>query len=137
MANVPEARVDGKVTYQTKLSNAKLTELSASTPAPSLAPMPTFPPRRDIVCRLDVNKLEPELYESGMSYGGEEMFSDAGFPTIRAAIESVVLNDGPVYAVEVAYEGLVVGTYAPEALVVAAEMIAQRAVSTMSALRNP
>ena len=65
------------------------------------------------------------------------MNSDAGFPPIRASIESVVLDDGPVYAVEVAYEGLVVDTFAPEALVVSAEMIAQRAVSTVSALRNP
>jgi hypothetical protein len=146
MADVPEVQIDGKVIYRSHLNDGgdRMAMYSfpatpaTSAPLQSLSPSTAgLPPRRDIVCRLDVHKMEPGLYETRMSHGGQEMFSDAGFPTIRAAIESVVLDDGPVYAVEVAYEGLVVGTYAPEALVVSAETIAQRAVSTVSALRNP
>ena len=65
------------------------------------------------------------------------MLYDAGFPTIRSAIEFGSLDDdGPIYAVEVAYQGLVVGTYAPEALEGLAETIAQRAVSMVNALRD-
>ncbi|MBA3597989.1 MAG: hypothetical protein H0W40_11535 [Methylibium sp.] len=140
MASVPEVRVDGKAIYQTNLSAEQLAtyaSLPLPPPATSAATTaPTYPPRRDMVCRLDVRKLEPGLYESRMSYGNQAMFSDAGFTTIREAIESVSLSDGPVYAVEVAYEGLVVGTYAPEALAASAEMIAKHAVSTLSGLRD-
>ena len=146
IAEVPEVVVDGRVIYWSHEGRDGERVAIYSAPATPTAPVPAQPSsssgagfhgRRDLVCRLDVHQMEPGLYESRMSYGGQEMFSDAGFPTIRAAIESVALDDGPVYAVEVAYEGLVVGTYAPEALVASAETIAQRAVSTVRALRNP
>lgn len=141
VAEVPEIRIDGKVVFQSFAKGAERGSTSPALPSPTL-PAATktdardVPLRRDMPCRLDVNKLEPGLFESRMSYGNEEMFSDAGYPTIRAAIESSALDGETVYAVEVAYEGLVVGTYAPEALVSSAEMIAQRGVATVSSLRN-
>ncbi len=146
IAEVPEVVVDGRVIYRSHNGRDGERVAIYSSPAAQTAPTPAQPSgssetrfhsRRDMVCRLDVRKMEPGLYDSRMSYGGAEMFYDAGFPTIQSAIEFATLGDnGPIYAVEVAYQGLAVGTYAPEALEGLAETIAQRAASMVNSLRD-
>lgn len=137
IARVREVRVKGKVILSSAGTGENRVTMYSSFQASAEASRlsePSLPTRRDLVCRLDIDKLEPGLYEARMSYAGQAMFSSAGFPTIRAAIENSAIGGDSIYAVEVAYGGLVVGTYPPGSLTSSAEMIAERAVSTRGSL---
>lgn len=137
MAEVKEVRVNGRVVIRNNLSMEEIRKLTASSRAASVMLKASHRHDRNLVGRLDVREmLEPGLYEMRMSFQGQEVFSDAGFESIQSAIESVSLNDGPIYAVEFAYQGLVIGTYSPAALEGQADAIAERAVAMVSALHD-
>ena len=79
IAEVPEVVVDGKVIYRSHEGRDGERVATYSSPATSMTSAPLqpssssdtgFPPRRDMVSRLDVRQMEPGLYESRMSYGG-------------------------------------------------------------------
>jgi hypothetical protein len=136
MADVREVRVEGRVVYATSpgssnSSPAAVYSASAAAPpsAPNSRPKPEF-----IVARLDVRKLQASLYEYVVSYSGQEMFSDAGFSSIADALREAADVTGSIRGYEVAFAGLVAGTYAVEELASTADQVAQRAVEIAASL---
>jgi hypothetical protein len=141
MAAVPEVRVDGKVIYASSTSGparaVRTFRSPGSTPEPVAAPI-LFdqPPRDGLIFRLDISRSKPGLYESRLSYGDQEIDEATGYTSIRAALEDAAGVTGDVAGLEVAYRGLVVGTYTLEAVRSEAEQIAKRAVATHAAFAD-
>lgn len=138
MASVPEVRVDGRVIYASSPAGAAgaVRTYSSSGQMPEAVAAPIVfdqPPRDGLIFRLDISRLEPGLYESHLSYEGQQIDEPTGYPSIRAALEDAAGVTGDVTGLEVAYRGLVVGTYTLEAVRSEAEQIAKRAVATHAA----
>jgi hypothetical protein len=141
MTKVDEVRVAGKVIYASAKSREGGRFSTYAAPGPATTESPTsaevigFPKRRaGIIPRLDIIKLKPGLYEYRMSDGGHEFMNDAGFASIREAIEAAADITGDIRGFEVRYEGLTVGTYPLALLQDSAESVAQQAVETLASL---
>lgn len=140
MGEVPEVRVDGRVVYASISGGA----FRSSSPTQQgeiptlLASQPVTSAKRQdgIIPRLDISRIKSGLYGYVLSYRGQEMDSDAGFSSIREAIESAAEIEGNIRGVEVGYAGLMVGTYPLGKLLSSAEQVAQQAVETASLLRD-
>lgn len=140
MGDVSEARVDGRVVYASTSGGAFRTFSSTqqaefSTPLES-QPAASVGRQHGIIPRLEISKIESGLYAYMLSYRGQEMAFDAGFSSIREAIESAADIEGDIRGIEVVYAGLTVGTYPLEKLIASAEQVAQQAVETASLLRD-
>lgn len=109
-------------------------ETRADKPAPSAAASDKPKP---LLARLDVDRLDTALYEYTISYSHRKLFSDAGFSSISDALGAAA-EDAPENFIgfEVAYAGLVVGTYPVQEVQANAEAIARRAVENASTFRN-
>lgn len=157
MADVHEVRVEGRVVYSStgpdaagqRASSYSSPALAGASQASSADAMQSGRPEpsafdspfhqeaqstRNFIPRLDISKLEPGFYEFEVSYDGNEMMAEGGFSSIREAIESAADVTGDIRGYEVAYAGLVVGTYPLEMLRTAAERVAQQAVVTLASL---
>lgn len=134
MADVPQVKVDGQVVYSTTPA-PRLPSPSAGTPAVSAPSLLTVPSSEDfVVARLDIRKLQPSLYEFQVSHSGQEVFSDAGFSSIADALRTAADVTGAIGGYEVAYAGLVTGTYSVQELAATADAVAQRAVELAASL---
>jgi hypothetical protein len=133
MADVPEVRVDGSVIYSTRSAASPAASGSIPAAAPAAA-RPGSDSSGFVIARLDVRKLQPSLYEYQVSHSGQEVFSDAGFPSIAEALRSAADVTGDIRAYEIAYAGLVAGTYVVEELAASADAVAQRAVDLSASL---
>lgn len=139
MEDVREVRVDGKIVYSTTVVSqvgAVRPQLDSAAQQQSVAVSVPIAPREGIIPRLSICKLEAGLYGYRVSLDGVEMMADAGFGTIREAIESASDITGSIRGFEVAYAGLAVGTYTLSTLGSSAEEVAQEAVATVAALRD-
>lgn len=140
MVDVPEVLVDGRVVYASiPGGDFRSSSSTQQGEIPKLlAPQPVTSVRRQdgIIPRLDISKIKSGLYGYVLSYRGHEMDSDAGFSSIREAIESAAEIEGDIRGVEVSYAGLMVGTYSLGKLLSSAEQVAQQAVETASLLRD-
>ena len=87
------------------------------------------------IASLIIQKLEANNYQFNVSYGGETLYSDAGFTSIEAALIAASEQDGPVDGFEVAYGGIVVGTYLCAELKADAAGIAELAVERQATFR--
>lgn len=87
------------------------------------------------IAKLSVRRVAPSQYLFEVSHGGEVLYEDAGFTSIEEAISSANNQQGPIRGFEVAYQGVVVGTYLCEELEHAVEEVAERAVELVEALR--
>lgn len=81
-----------------------------------------------IIAELSVHKIEPGHYTFAMSHGGEVLYEDAGFTSIEEAISSANNQEGPICGFEIAYQGVVIGTYLCEELEHVVEEVVRRAV---------
>jgi hypothetical protein len=143
MADVREVRVDGKIIYSTSPGWPAADGPAATADVPNQPPPPSYPTdsassprdRWPFIARLDVRKWEPGLYEYIVSYSGQELYAEAGFNSISAALESASETEGDLAGFEVSYAGYIVGTYPVDVLKATAEEVAQRAVDTASPLR--
>lgn len=88
-----------------------------------------------IIARLSVRRVAPSQYLFEVSHGGEPLYDDAGFASIEEAISAANNQQGPIRGFEIAYQGLVVGTYFCEELEHVVEEVAERAVELVTALR--
>jgi hypothetical protein len=144
MADVPEVRRDGRVVFSTSPTRGDApgrianetgpapNEPKGQTTADASAPHGRSP----LVARLDIRKLQASLYEYHASFAGQELFSDTGFSSIAEALHAASDVTGDIVGFEVAYAGLVVGTYSVDVLRATAEEVAQRAVDTAASLRQ-
>lgn len=87
-----------------------------------------------IIARLSVRRVAPGQYLFEVSHGGEVLYEDAGFTSIEEAISAANDQQGPIRGFEIAYQGLVVGTYLCEELEHVAEELPVRAVELVAAL---
>jgi hypothetical protein len=138
MASLPDVRVAGQVIYASS-GNHGDTVRTYSTPA--VPPQPAaivldHPSRDGLIFRLDISRLEAGFYESRLSCDGQEIDEGAGYSSISAALEAAAGLTGDVVGLEVAYRGLVVGTYPLETVRSQAEQIAKRAVATYGAFHD-
>lgn len=139
MASVPEVRVAGRVIYSSSARRAAETVRAYRVPEP--APQPAtivldHSSRDGLIFRLDISRLEPGIYESRLSYDGREIDEGTAYSSISAALEAAAGVTGDVAGLEVAYRGLVVGTYPLETVRSQAELIAKRAVATHGAFKD-
>lgn len=136
MADVREVRVDGRVVYSTSPGQFDV-PANAKHSTTGAAPGGQMTSRSEpafVVARLDVRKLQPSLYEYIVSHSGQELFSNAGFSSIADALREAADVTGSIRGYEVAYGGLVAGTYPVEELASIADQVAQRAVDIATSL---
>lgn len=139
MASMPEVSVAGRVTYSSSAEGH--VEAARTYRAPEPAPQPAaivfdHSSRNGLIFRLDISRLEPGIYESRLSCDGQEIDEGAAYSSISGALEAAAGITGDVAGLEVAYRGLVVGTYPLETVRSQAEQIAKRAVATHGAFND-
>jgi hypothetical protein len=137
MATVPEVSVDERVIYTSAPGGSAGTMSSYRQPQPTPAPQADGRPARDgLIFRLDVVRHDAGLYEARITYHDQEIDTSIGYASISEAIQSAADITGDVRGFEVAYQGLVIGTYPIGAIRESAAEIADRAVSTRGAFRD-
>ena len=87
-----------------------------------------------IIATLSVRRVAPGQYLFEVSNGGEVLYEDAGFTSIEEAISAASNQQGPIRGFEVAYQGLVVGTYLCEELEHVVEDVATRAAYLLTVI---
>lgn len=89
-----------------------------------------------MIVRFHIDPDEQQ-YAYRVSYEGEELYADAGLGSIEACIVAATegLGSGAV-AAELAYKGIVSGTYPLASLALMAEQIAAHARQTANAIEE-
>ena len=84
-----------------------------------------------------VNPLEGEQYEYRVTYEGEELFADSGLASIEDCVVAATEGLGQdAIGAEVAYKGIISGTYALASLALVSAQIAQHALQTTEAIEE-
>lgn len=81
-----------------------------------------------IIARLWVHKVAPGEYTFSVAHGEEVLYEDAGFTSIKESILAANDQQGPIKGFEVAYQGVVIGTYLCQELEHVVDDLAERAV---------
>jgi hypothetical protein len=90
-----------------------------------------------MIVRFHIDPLSGGLYEYRVSYEGEELFGDAGLNSVEQCIVAATEGLGQdAVAAEVAYRGIVSGTYALASLALMSAQIAEHAVQTTEAIEE-
>lgn len=90
-----------------------------------------------MIVRFHIDPIEQDQYEYRVTYEGEELFGDVGLDSIEACITAATegLGQDPVGA-EIAYRGIISGTYPLATLALASAQIAQHALNTTTAIEE-
>ncbi|MDI1273643.1 hypothetical protein [Polaromonas sp.] len=90
-----------------------------------------------MIVRFHIDLMEQDQYEYRVSYEGEELYSDAGLDSIDACIVAATEGLGQdAIAAEVAYKGIISGTYALASLALVSAQIAEHALQTTAAIEE-
>jgi hypothetical protein len=90
-----------------------------------------------MIVRFHIDLMEQDQYEYRVSYEGEELYSDAGLDSIEACIVAATEGLGQdAIAAEVAYKGIISGTYALASLALVSAQIAEHALQTTAAIEE-
>lgn len=90
-----------------------------------------------MIVRFHIDPMEQDQYEYRVSYEGEELYSDAGLNSIEACIVAATEGLGQdAIAAEVAYKGIISGTYALASLALVSAQIAEHALQTTAAIEE-
>jgi hypothetical protein len=90
-----------------------------------------------MIVRFNIDPMMQDEYEYRVSYEGEELFGDAGLDSVEACIVAATEGLGQdAIAAEVAYKGIISGTYALASLALASAQIAQHALQTTEAIEE-
>ena len=90
-----------------------------------------------MIPRISIEAAPTGLFDYAVSYDTEQMFADTGLESPLECLVAAVEGLPPeARAVEVAFDGIVSGTYALEMLAHNPEPIAQHAVNTAEAVRE-
>lgn len=90
-----------------------------------------------MIVRFHIDSMEQDQYEYRVSYEGEELYSDAGLDSIEACIVAATEGLGQdAIAAEVAYKGIISGTYALASLALVSAQIAEHALQTTAAIEE-
>lgn len=132
MADPVEIKVDDKVIYRSIASPVVTYEASTPEHATSNEVPVTPPSGRGFIPLISISKLTAGLYEYHMTYGGQEMFSDAGFTSINEALAAATDTSGDIEGFTVEYQGIMVGTYPAAFLQSSPGSVARDAVATVA-----
>jgi hypothetical protein len=90
-----------------------------------------------MIVRFHIDPMEQDQYEYRVSYEGEDLYSDAGLDSIEACIVAATEGLGQdAIAAEVAYKGIISGTYALASLALVSAQIAEHALQTTAAIEE-
>lgn len=90
-----------------------------------------------MIVRFHIDPMEQDQYEYRVSYEGEELYSDVGLDSIEACIVAATEGLGQdAIAAEVAYKGIISGTYALASLALVSAQIAEHALQTTAAIEE-
>ena len=89
-----------------------------------------------MIATLGIFQMQSGLYEYQVGCNGQELFSDAGFTSIESAIGAASDVTGPITAMEVAYRGIVGGTFPLHRLRADANAVADHLVATVASVRD-
>jgi len=90
-----------------------------------------------MIVRFHIDPMEQDQYEYRVSYEGEDLYSDVGLDSIEACIVAATEGLGQdAIAAEVAYKGIISGTYALASLALVSVQIAEHALQTTAAIEE-
>ena len=90
-----------------------------------------------MIVRFHIDPIEQSLFEYSVSYEGEPLYADCGLASIEDCIIAATEGlDRDVVAAEVAYKGVISGTYALASLALMAAQIADHALQTTTAIEE-
>lgn len=90
-----------------------------------------------MIVRFHIDPIEPQQYEYRVTYEGEELYGDAGLGSIEECIMAAVEGLGQdAVAAELAYKGVISGTYPLASLALMTDQIAAHALQTTLAVEE-
>jgi hypothetical protein len=90
-----------------------------------------------MIVRFHIDPAAGGQFEYRVSYEGEELYADAGLDSIEACIVAATEGLGQdAVAAEVAYKGIISGTYPLASLALVSAQIAQHAEQTTEAVEE-
>ncbi len=87
-----------------------------------------------MIATLGLFQMQPGLYEYQVTCNGQELFADEGFNSIASAIGAASDVTGPITAMEVAYRGIVGGTFPLHRLRTDTNAVADHLVATVASV---
>jgi hypothetical protein len=90
-----------------------------------------------MIVRFHIDPVVGGQFEYRVSYEGEELYADAGLDSIEACVVAATEGLGQdAVAAEVAYKGIISGTYPLASLALVSAQIAQHAEQTTEAVEE-
>lgn len=90
-----------------------------------------------MIVRFYIDPTDAGSYEYRVTHEGEELYGDAGLGSIEECIVAATEGLGQdAVAAEVAYKGIVSGTYALASLALVSAQIAEHALQTTTAIEE-
>ena len=90
-----------------------------------------------MIVRFHIDPMDQNLYEYSVSYEGETLYADVGLATIEDCIVAATEGlDQDAVAAEIAYKGVISGTYALASLALMTAQIADHALQTTTAIEE-
>ena len=90
-----------------------------------------------MIVRFNIELAEQDQYDYQVTYEGENLYADNGLSSIEACVNAALEGlGGEAVAAEVAYKGVISGTYALASLAVATNQIAEHAKQTTEAIEE-
>ena len=90
-----------------------------------------------MIVRFYIDPMAHNLFEYNVSYEGEPLYADVGLASIEDCIVAATEGlDREVIAAEVAYKGVISGTYALASLALMSVQIADHALQTTTAIEE-
>lgn len=90
-----------------------------------------------MIVRFSIDPIGMDSYEYRVTHEGENLYDDSGLDSVHACIIAATEGLGQdAIAAEVAYKGIISGTYPLASLALVSEQIAQHAVQTTEAVEE-
>jgi hypothetical protein len=90
-----------------------------------------------MIVRFHIDEIEQGQYEYRVSYEGEALYGDAGLASLEECIVAATEGLGnDAVAAEIAYKGVISGTYPLSSLALMSAQIAEHALNTTVAIEE-
>ena len=90
-----------------------------------------------MIVRFNIDQVSEDQFDYRVSYDGEDLYGDEGLGSIEACIVAATegLGGEPVGA-EIAFKGVISGTYPLATLALASSQLAEHAMNTTAAIEE-
>ena len=90
-----------------------------------------------MIVRFNIDSVGDDHFDYRVTYEGEDLFFDEGLGSLDACIEAATDGLGQdAVGAEIAYRGIISGTYPLATLALAAKQIAEHAMNTTEAMEE-